>query len=449
MATTTTTATNTILGTSNLRGSSSRTRNLPARTSRNVRGNLRQNSLLSIPTSAPGQAFSQTAGPSPNEPEPHGFYPAISHFTDAITALPRDFRRHTSLLKEVDAKAWASEENLQKLLQQCLHERQSRSLLGASTANTVAGSVDSVSGDTCSFSAQGSVVGNTLDNASQYSATGPDSDVLRRRRLYAELRSTLMQMIMPIDEKNHVISNANEELSKHIRRQDEIWPSIADEISEETRLGSLKHWALVDLNPPKKILATARGRDAVLLPDNEVAERSERRREAMALAKKQKTQAALATASTAQQLDSDTDLALGGPIAKKPARKGVAAKKVQELVESIPNAGPVAVPPVAFGTKASKPRAGAVKKPNEPTSNPTPRVPSGMGGISMSRENSQQEGSKKRKAPAPVNLAARKRYVTLLIELNPSSNNCIGLMLRLMNLQNLLILLSLVPSRKM
>lgn len=50
-------------------------------------------------------------------PIPHGFYPAITHFTDAILALPREVRRHTSLLKEVDAKAWALEENLQTLLQ--------------------------------------------------------------------------------------------------------------------------------------------------------------------------------------------------------------------------------------------------------------------------------------------------------------------------------------------
>lgn len=47
---------------------------------------------------------------------PHGFFPALTHFTDAITALPREFRRHNSLLKEVDAKAWALEENLQQLL---------------------------------------------------------------------------------------------------------------------------------------------------------------------------------------------------------------------------------------------------------------------------------------------------------------------------------------------
>jgi hypothetical protein len=50
-------------------------------------------------------------------PVPHGFYPALTHFTDAITALPREFRRHNSLLKEVDAKAWALEENLLQLLQ--------------------------------------------------------------------------------------------------------------------------------------------------------------------------------------------------------------------------------------------------------------------------------------------------------------------------------------------
>ncbi len=51
-----------------------------------------------------------------SSPVPHGFYPALTHFTDAITALPREFRRHNSLLKEVDAKAWALEDNLLQLL---------------------------------------------------------------------------------------------------------------------------------------------------------------------------------------------------------------------------------------------------------------------------------------------------------------------------------------------
>lgn len=54
---------------------------------------------------------------APSTPSlPHGFYPALTHFTDAVAALPREFRRHNSLLKEVDAKAWALEENLLQLL---------------------------------------------------------------------------------------------------------------------------------------------------------------------------------------------------------------------------------------------------------------------------------------------------------------------------------------------
>lgn len=381
MSTTITTAT---LETSNVRGSSSKTRNLPARTSRNPRSSLRQNSLLSVPASAQG-------APQP-EPEPHGFYPAITHFTDAITALPRDFRRHTSLLKEVDAKAWALEENLQKLLQQCLHERQTYTFM--SGAQTVAGSVSSTIGDNPTASIAGSIMGNVLDTASQYSSTSVDHDIMRRRRIFGELRQNLMQMIMPLDEKNHVINNANEELSKHIRRQDEIWPHIAQEISEETRLGSLRHWALVDLNPTKKtVAATARGREA-LLPDNEVAERSERRREAVALAKKQKTAPQLA--------DSDAE-------ARRPTRKGV-GRKVQETEDLA-----VTAPPVTLNgsesqlVKSMKNRAVSGKAMSEIMKKSTTNI--GSGSVAMSRENSQQENPKKRKAPTSAATVARKRYV--------------------------------------
>lgn len=378
MATATTTL---ILGTSNIRGSSSKTRNLPARTSRNARSTLRQNSLVSAPTSAQG-------APQP-ENEPHGFYPAIQHFTDAITALPRDFRRHSSLLKEVDAKAWALEENLQKLIGQCIQER--KNYKHNPGAQTVAGSVSSISGDVTAAS----VTGNVLDTASQYSTTSADNEVMRRRRMYAELRQNLMQMIMPLDEKNHVINNANEELSRHIRRQDEIWPHIADEISEETRLGSLRHWALIDLNPTKKAVATnARGREA-LNPDNEVAERSERRREAMALAKSKKT--------AAQLLDSDAE-------ARKPTRKA-ANKKVLEVEEAA-----AALPPTMQisnllpSAKAIVNRGTARRAVDNAMKKFGPGA--GVGGASMSRENSQQDNTRKRKAP-PAATTARKRYVDL------------------------------------
>ena len=50
-----------------------------------------------------------------NEETP-GFYPAITHFTDAITALPKELIRHFQMLKEVDAKVYGPEENLSRLL---------------------------------------------------------------------------------------------------------------------------------------------------------------------------------------------------------------------------------------------------------------------------------------------------------------------------------------------
>lgn len=87
------------------RQSGRQTRTNPSRTSK------------TIGRSSFGFGRGSTAETAATAPVPHGFYPAITHFTDAITALPREFRRHNSLLKEVDAKAWALEENLLQLLQ--------------------------------------------------------------------------------------------------------------------------------------------------------------------------------------------------------------------------------------------------------------------------------------------------------------------------------------------
>lgn len=382
-----TTLTTTSLGTSNLRGSFKQTRINPARTSRNVRPNLRQNSLVSNPASTSAQGAPV--------PEPHGFYPAITHFTDAITALPRDYRRNTSLLKEVDAKAWALEDNLQKLLEKCLHERQTRP--DTSTTHTVAGSTVSAVGDAVLGSAADGANGSLLDTASVYSSASVDPDLLQKRRLYADLRNNLLQMIMPLDEKNHVINNANEELSRHTRRQDEIWPHIAEEISEEARLGSLRHWALTDLNPSKKAQANAtRGRDAAvaMLPDKDIAERSERRREAL-LAKKQKT---------ALQADSD--------IEARPTLRGktISAAKMRQMEEDMTNGSHVGV---GLGSlKQAKTRVNMAKTGDHTQVKGATNNQQSLGitSIAMSRENSQQGNSKKRKAPTAVTTVARKRY---------------------------------------
>ncbi|ODH47613.1 hypothetical protein GX48_06291 [Paracoccidioides brasiliensis] len=143
---------------------------------------------------------------------PHGLYPAITHFTDAITALPKEFRRHASLLKEVDGKAWALEETLAKQLD-------------AATASTP----------------YAKLMQTGVPAKEPINYDSPES--LARRKIFFELRSTLSDLMITTDEKNHVLWNANNELEKQITRIETTFPYVEGEISEEARLGSITHWA--------------------------------------------------------------------------------------------------------------------------------------------------------------------------------------------------------------
>lgn len=66
----------------------------------------------------------QTEQPTP-EHQP-GFYPAITHFTDAIDALPREVMRHFSMAKEVAAKLYGPEEEIERLAAQMVSDRRAR-----------------------------------------------------------------------------------------------------------------------------------------------------------------------------------------------------------------------------------------------------------------------------------------------------------------------------------
>ena len=96
--------------------------------------------------------------------------------------------------------------------------------------------------------------------------------------------------MMTADEKNHVISNANEELDRQVVRLDTVFPYIAGEISEEARLGSLTHWAYSNKNAVKTAANERPRREAVshrqdlshALHEAEPSSRSELRREALA-----------------------------------------------------------------------------------------------------------------------------------------------------------------------
>ncbi|EAW10601.1 putative PHD finger domain protein (Ing1) [Aspergillus clavatus NRRL 1] len=170
---------------------------------------------------------------TPPAPTPHGFYPALTHFTDAITALPREFRRHNSLLKEVDAKAWALEDNLLQLLK--MSSESQPVACPPNPAPIVDGAVRE-------------------DLVLAVPPQTPESqDSKNRRLLFDRVRRTLVDLMMTADEKNHVISNANDELDRQLLRTDGIFPFIAGEISEESRLGSLTHWAYSNRNAAKTV----------------------------------------------------------------------------------------------------------------------------------------------------------------------------------------------------
>jgi hypothetical protein len=101
--------------------------------------------------------------------------------------------------------------------------------------------------------------------------------------------------MMTADEKNHVISNANEELDRQVIRLDTVFPYIAGEISEEARLGSLTHWAYSNKSAAKAATNERPRREAVshrqdlshVAHEAEAASRSEARRDAV-MARKQR-----------------------------------------------------------------------------------------------------------------------------------------------------------------
>ncbi|KAL4808315.1 hypothetical protein BDV18DRAFT_134682 [Aspergillus unguis] len=235
---------------------------------------------------------------SASSPVPHGFYPALTHFTDAITALPREFRRHNSLLKEVDAKAWALEDNLLQLLKA---SSESQSTPYPSNPAPVIGGV----------------VRDDLLLA-DISRTPESPESKNRRILFDRVRHTLSDLMMTADEKNHVISNANDELDRQLMRLDSIYPFIAGEISDEARLGSLSHWAYSNRNAPKTTTSERPRREvasnkdlAHALHEAEVSARSEARREAVMARRQRRAQA-----------DSDFDETRGSGARKGQSSKG-------------------------------------------------------------------------------------------------------------------------------
>lgn len=180
--------------------------------------------------------------------QPIDIFPAVTHFTDAITALPKELVRHFTLLKEVDAKIFAPEESLFKLIEAALNAPPPDPPRSVNDASS------SVAPASAPMSAQNSSTGVPFSGhfpavSSNDEPVNPallDPSNLPRRQLYRQTAFKIQEMLVSLEEKNHVISTANEALQKQLGRIEDLWPQLENEFSDEAKWGSTTHWAYLE-----------------------------------------------------------------------------------------------------------------------------------------------------------------------------------------------------------
>ncbi|KND94274.1 Transcriptional regulatory protein PHO23 [Tolypocladium ophioglossoides CBS 100239] len=230
--------------------------------------------------------------------QPIDIFPAITHFADTITALPKELVRHFTLLKEVDAKLFAPEEQLFKLVAAATNAP-----LPELRPNNDASSIAAPT--SASMSAQNSSSGIAPAAQSAPSTDEPhatasgvfDPSNIPRRQLFRQTAFKIQEILVSLEEKNHVISTANEALQRQLARVEDVWPYLENEFSDEAKWGSTTHWAYPE-NRNGKASNTERARRdgaaaisaaAQALAD-EAAARSDARKQAVQAKRNQKNQ---------------------------------------------------------------------------------------------------------------------------------------------------------------
>lgn len=185
-------------------------------------------------------------GAGPVGDQPIDIFPAITHFADAMTALPKELVRHFTLLKEVDAKIFAPEEHLFKLVDAATKAPMPEPRTNNEPTDTIAPA-------SAPMSAQGSSSGLAVNTGAQSapSAAGSqnassavfDAANIPRRQLFRQTALKIQEMLVSLEEKNHVILTANDALHRQLARVDDVWPHIENEFSDEAKWGSVTHWA--------------------------------------------------------------------------------------------------------------------------------------------------------------------------------------------------------------
>jgi inhibitor of growth (ING)-like protein len=233
--------------------------------------------------------------------QPIEIYPAITFFADAMTALPKELVRHFTLLKEVDAKIYGPEDALFQLVDAAMNTPApdpNRPNLHAIEASAPASAAMSAQNSSTGVVAPGQAPTTAPStNGSQAPSTSA-SAADPRRQLYHQTAFKIQEMLGSLEEKNHVISTANEALQKQLARIDDVWPHLENEFSDEAKWGSTTHWAYPENRAGNKAAHAERSRRegaaaisaaAQQLAD-EAAARSDARKQAVQAKKNLKAQ---------------------------------------------------------------------------------------------------------------------------------------------------------------
>ena len=230
-----------------------------------------------------------------------------------------------------------------------------------------------------------------------------DPQLMQRQGLFSQLHSQMSYLTTVLDEKNMVLSAANDTVCRSLARLDSSFPYIENEVSEEARLGSNTHWALPHMKEFRRMNGGGHSersrRDfqvvgtlsaaATAIHEGEIAAtRSEARREAMHAAKRNR----------AANFDSDADERI---LSRKPATSSK-SRKAQDAPEVKGGSS-------TANTQANKRRR--VEKANAQSEKAMSAALHGRLGVNRgsSRDTPLIEATKKRSKPAQAAPATKKK----------------------------------------
>lgn len=347
-----------------------------------------------------GDRDADSNGPAGDQPI--DIFPAVTHFADTMTALPKELVRHFTLLKEVDAKVFGPEEQLFKLVAAATNPtvvprpqnemNAASALIGTPTSSGVA-------------ALEQAQVAAGADGENGFPSTYELAS-LPKQQLLRQTSFKIHEMLVSLEEKNHVLSTANEALQKQLTRIEDVWPFLEDEFSDEAKWGSLTHWAYPENRSGKASHAERTRRDgaaAISAAAQALADEAAARSDA----RKQAVQAKKSLKNNHLESDFDDHDGKGKGEGKKPkARKTAAETAVGLGITSggAANGNPPKkrkVDKTANGTAAAADRAmagvfGGANQPKAKTNSP--------------RGTPAPDGPKKRKALPSASGQAKKRY---------------------------------------